>query len=413
MSEQPSPDSVLFPDSVVANRQFRRVWAVGAMTAMVRWLDLLVIGVFTFELTDSAAKVAIIFLMRMLPRLMFGVFVGTLADRVNRKRLWVITLVVLSLVSAALGVLIASGSIEYWHLLVAIFFAGLFWSIEFPARRSMIGDVVRHDQIGRAVGLDWSTDSFMKMIGPALGGGLIVTVGAEGAYFLGAAVFTLAALVASTLTYQRLVQPDEQRGSPWHGLLDGLRYVRKRNLLLGALAVTIVFNLVFPAYHSLLPVIGKEILDANPLRVGILGSLEGFGSLLGALWIATRASPPQYLRIYYFGTLLVLFCILAFSQSEVYVLSALVIFILGFGFAAFATMQTTILVTTTDVAMRGRVLGVLSLCIGVGPMGAVQVGPLVAAVGEQAALAIVVAEGAALLLAAAAIWPLLLRRVEP
>ena len=73
-------------------------------------------------------------------------------------------------------------------------------------------------------------------------------------------------------------------------------------------------------------------------------------------------------------------------------------------------MQTTILVTTTDVEMRGRVLGILSLCIGAGPIGVLQIGPLVAAVGEQTGLAIVVAEGVILLIAAAVVWPVLLKK---
>ncbi len=408
MSDQLSQNDS-FPESVVRNPQFQRVWAVGAMTAMVRWLDWLVLGVFTFELTDSASKVAIVFLIRMLPRLLFGIFIGTLVDRLNRKWVWVLSLVLLSVISAVLGILIANDDIKFWHIIIAVFGMGLIWSIEFPTRRSIIGDVVGRKQVGRAVGLDWSTDSFSKMIGPALGGALIVTVGTSGAYILACTVCALAAVVASTLTYQKLSHGPTGNGL-LQGVLDGLRYVRKRNLLLGALCVTVVFNIVFPAYNSLLPVIGKDILGASPLYVGILGSLEGFGSLLGSLWIATWASSRQYVRIYYFGTALFLGCCLAFSQSEFYILSAAITFILGFGFAAFATMQTTILVTTTDVEMRGRVLGILSLCIGAGPIGVLQIGPLVAAVGEQTGLAIVVAEGVILLIAAAVVWPVLLKK---
>lgn len=400
------------PAGVLANPAFRRVWAAGASTAMIRWLDLLVLGVFTFELTDSAGKVAIAFLVRMLPRLLFGVPVGVLADRVDRKRLWVATLLALAVTSLVLAALIASGRIAYWHLLVTVFVAGLFWSIEFPTRRALIADIVRHDQIGRAVGLDWSTDSLAKMAGPALGGGLIVTTGAEGAYFVATGVFLAGAALAMSVRHERAAPASDVVPAAWRELRDGVRYVRASSLLVGALAVTIIFNLVFPAYNSLLPVIGKEILDANALRVGILGSLEGFGSLLGALWIASRAAPPDYARLYYYGTAWFLVCAFLFSQSEVYALSAAIVFALGFGFAAFATMQTTILVTATDPAMRGRVLGLLSLCIGAGPVGALQVGPLTSAVGDQAGLAIIVAEGGALMLLVAVVWPVIRRRAS-
>ena len=175
MSTVESPSADL--RSVLRNRQFQRIWAGGILTSMMRWLDILVLGVFTFEMTDSAAQVAIMLLVRMLPRFLFGVAVGTLADRANRKHLWVATLVLLAVVAVVLAVLIASEEIKYWQLLVLVFAAGVFWAAEFPVRRAMIADVVPAEALGRAFGTDWTTDSFNRMIGPALGGGLLVTVG--------------------------------------------------------------------------------------------------------------------------------------------------------------------------------------------------------------------------------------------
>jgi MFS family permease len=173
------------------------------------------------------------------------------------------------------------------------------------------------------------------------------------------------------------------------------------------LLVTVVFNVVNPPYQSMIPVIGKDILGADPLRVGLLSAAEGLGAVLAALWIANRATTRSYSRIYYFGTGLFLVCVLGFSQAESYAVSAILLFIAGFGFSSFATMQTTILVRAAAPAMRGRVLGVLSLAIGAGPLGALQVGPLVSAFGEQTALTMVVAEGLVALLAVGMRWPML------
>lgn len=396
--------------SVLRNEQFRRIWAAGILTSLMRWLDMLVLGVFTFELTDSAGRVAIVLVARMIPRLFFGVALGTLADRVNRKGMWVASNVGLGVVAVTLGALIASGELVYWHLLVAVFVNGVFWAAEFPVRRALLADVVPEEAIGPAVSIDWTTDSLNRMIGPALGGALFVTVGADGAYLLMGVVFAAAALMATRLRYAPLEREaaDDERGT-FAYLASGLRYARSSRLIVGALMVTIAFNAVFPSYQSMIPVIGKDILGVDPVGVGLLSSTEGLGAVLAALWIANRATTRSYPRIYFFGTGLFLACALGFSRSEVYAVSAALLFTAGFGFSAFATMQTSILMRASSRAMRGRVLGVLSLAIGAGPLGALQVSPLVSAVGEQGALTIVILEGLAMLVVVGIVWPAMRR----
>ncbi len=415
MPDAPSPPrsrAIARDESVLGNQRFRRIWAAGSLTSMMRWLDLLVLGVFTFDLTDSATKVVIVLLVRMLPRFAFGILLGTLADRVNRKHLWVTALTAIAVVALTMAILISSGAMTYGILLVVVFVGGIFWAMEFPVRRAMIGDVVPDAALGRAIGTDWTTDSFNRMVGPALGGALIITVGAEGGYFLMAGMFALAALVALSLDYTPHVREAELQ-SPLQSAFSGLRHVRASRLLVGVMLVTVLFNLVFFPYQAMIPVIGKDILGANALRVGLLSSVEGFGALLGALWIANRARPRMYPRLYYYGTLLFCVCALAFSRSETYAVSILLLFIAGFGFTAFATMQTTILVRATSVAMRGRVLGVLSLSIGAGPLGALQVAPLTGAVGNQTTLTILVVEGLVMLVIVGFVLPVLRRTWAP
>ncbi len=401
--------------SVLRNEQFRRIWVAGILTSMMRWLDLLVLGVFAFELTDDAGRVALVLVARMLPRLFFGVALGTLADRVNRKRMWVASNVGLGVVAATLGLLIASGALAYWQLLIAVFTTGVFWAAEFPVRRALLADVVPEEAIGPAVSIDWTTDSLNRMVGPALGGALIVTVGAEGAYLLMGAVFAMAALLATRLRYAAIERDAADTEGPIAHLVSGLRYARSSRLIVGALMVTVAFNAVFPSYQSMIPVIGKDVLGADPVGVGFLSATEGLGAVIAALLIANRSTTRQYPRIYFFGTGLFLVCALGFSRSEVYALSAALLFTAGFGFSSFATMQTSILMRASTPAMRGRVLGVLSLAIGAGPLGALQVAPLVAAVGEQGALTIVILEGLAMMLAIGVVWPQMRRawRVPP
>ncbi len=396
--------------SVLKIPSFRRIWIAGGLSALVRWLDMLAIGIFTYQLTEDAGAVAFTFVVRMFPRLLFGLFVGALSDRFNRKYLWVGALLFVTTSYLLLGLAIAFADIKYWQLLCFVFLLAIGWSIEFPNRKAIIADTVPDQLLGRAIGIEWSTDSLAKIPGPLIAGGLIAFIGAEWAYLIGALIILVATAVASTVVLEPIARNTEDISS-LNQVKDGLRYVRFNRLLLGALGVTFVFNLAFPAYNSLLPAIGRDILNADPFQIGILGALEGLGAVLGSLWIAQYAKEIRFSQIYYAGTGWFLICAAAFAFSEIYLLSAACIFLLGFGFAAFATMQTTLLIRVSSPEMRGRVLGALSFCIGLGPLTAVQIGPLVSYIGFQYGLFVVLLEGAILLAATAYFFPTIIQKL--
>ena len=127
----PTPAEKTDLRSLFRNSHFRRIWAAGILTSMMRWLDMLVLGVFTFELTDSAGLVAIALVTRQSPRLFFGIALGALADRFNRKHLWICSLLGLAAVAVSLSLLITSGTVVYWHLLLAVFANGTFWALDY------------------------------------------------------------------------------------------------------------------------------------------------------------------------------------------------------------------------------------------------------------------------------------------
>jgi MFS family permease len=381
---------------VLANPGFRRVWATGALASAMRWLDLLVLGVFVFDLTGSAFKVALLFFFRMAPRLLLALPLGTLSDRVSRQKMLVVTFVALAVISAALGALVLSGRVEYWHLLIGTFLTGIFWTTEFPVRRAMIGDVVPRELVGRAFAIDIGTSAVARMVGPLTGGALLQAIGAEAAFFTQAVVFVLATLVIASLRYT----PPPRVGPPASAMaemFEGLRYVRARQLLVGGILVSLLMNLFGFPYTAMVPVIGKETLGAAPLGVGLLQSAEGLGALIGATLIATLAPTRVYARLYVLGTGLFLAIVVAFSGSTTYALSVALLFVAGFGMAAYTAMQVTLMVAGSAPEMRGRVMGAVSLSLGGNPIGALNVGILAGMFGAPIATAIMGVEGLAAL----------------
>lgn len=370
---------------------------MGAATSTMRWLETLALGAFVFELTGDEFSVALVFFFRMIPMFVLGAFIGSFSDRVNRKRLLVITAASLSVVYLALGMSVATDNITLWQIYLGAVFAGTIWSTDFPVRRAMIGDVVKRENVGAALGLDMATSSFTRIPGPLLGGVFLAVAGGMSVvYFLGSALFLASSIVAFTLTYERPEQSGE-RVNPFRNIAEGISYIRKDTVIMTVLFITIVMNMFAFPYQSMVPVISEESLSVGAFALGVLVSVEGLGATLGALWIASRATPAKYSRIYFWGSILFLFMILAFSRVPWYAVALPLLFIGGFGMSGFGTMQSIMVISTTPSHMRGRVLGVLAVTIGTGPIAALYVGLIAREAGATVAVMAIAITGLALL----------------
>jgi MFS family permease len=184
-------------------------------------------------------------------------------------------------------------------------------------------------------------------------------------------------------------------------MAESFRLALRLPALRGVLAVTVVFNIFAWPFTSMVPVIGSEGLRLGPEGVGILASMDGLGALFGAALVGLLSRPDRYPLIYLGGTGLYLGMICIFSLASTPVLAGAALLLLGFGNAAFGTMQATLVYLVTPPELRGRALGVLSAAIGTGLIGFLHIGVLAALFGAQAAAFVTGAEG---LLALALTW---------
>jgi len=392
---------------VFKNPQFRRLWAIGAFGGMMRWLDTLVLALVALNMTGSPTLVSLVFFFRMAPML-FGIGLGIFADRVNRKLFLAIGLVIQALIASIMASLLIADVLEYWHLAVATFLSGIVWASEFPVRRTLIGELVHPEQLGKAMSFDSATNAFSRIVGPFTGGVFMATIGPEGAYITGIVLFLAAALIATTLKYERPAATGSGQGV-FADLAEGFRYIRASRLMVGTLIVTMLMNLFAFPYMSQQPIIAREVLSVGDVLVGLLNSVEGVGSLLGAILIATYALPRHYSRIYLYGSLLFLVGILLFSQSSSYWISFVIVFVGGFGMSAFGTMQSTIMVSAASPEMRARVMGTVAVFIGAGPIGQLNIGMMAGIYDSQTAIMITGIMGMTAVLASAVAFPILRR----
>jgi MFS family permease len=210
-------------------------------------------------------------------------------------------------------------------------------------------------------------------------------------------------------------EKSKDRVNPFRNIAEGFRYIRRDSIIITVLVITIVMNMFGFPYQSMVSVISENVFKVNKTMFGLLVSVEGLGATLGALWVASRASPAHYSRIYVFGSVLFLCMILSFSRVPWYGVAIPILFLSGFGMAGFGTMQSIMMISATPVEMRGRVLGVLAVSIGTGPIAALYVGAIAEVLGAPAAVMIIAIGGLSLLALTLLLAPafLKLREVVP
>ena len=380
---------------------------------MMRWLEMLAIGVFTFQVTQSALMVALITMARTVPMLLFSACTGASADGFERRRMLLGGLGMLALTSTILAGLAMAERIELWHVALGTFISGIYGTLEFPVRRGLLGIIAGAKAgaagAGVALTLDSGTNHCMRLVGPVLGGLVLTGFGLPGIYILGGILYSLGLFLVLKAQYQA---PHYAAAVPriLGQIIEGLRYIRTDPKIKGTLFITIAMNVFGFPYVAMVPVIGDQILGQGAGATGILVSAEAAGALAGALWIANFVLPRHFSAVYFYCSILFILGVLAFSLSQIYSVSLGLLFLAGLGVAGFSAMQSTIVFTAAPPEMRGRLMGVLAVCIGFNPLGILQVGLLADWFGGALAVTIMTSEGLAAILIAALLWPHFWRR---
>ena len=390
------------PAPVHRDLQFRKLWGVGGIVSLIRWLEILAFAVFTYDHTQSALWVASLMTLRMLPLALFGLALGAMAARVSRRRVLLATHALLLASSAVLLLLSLFGSIEVWHLAVASALHGTVWACDMPMRRGLMGDIAGPGRVAQAMSLDAVTANACRLVGPMLGG-LLIARGGLPAVFLANSLLYLPVLLALVRLVEPKIERVQTRLSLRTLLTGGFIAARESPLLLAALWLTILFNLFAWPVLSMVPVIGRAQLHLDPQGVGVLASLDGIGALVGALLLTTAASRLRPGPVYLGSIVAFLLLQMVLAWSPVALVTGLALLALGLAQSAFAVMQTTLVYTATPEQRRPEAMGLMTMCIGASPLGFLGVGALAEQLGAPAATLVCAVCGLA---GVALTWPI-------
>src|SRR5262245_8644258 len=365
---------------------FWRLWYVGLVSSIVRWLEMVVVGVVVYDRTGSPFVVALITMLRMGPMGLFGAVLGAVVERVDRRLALAALVSLMAVTSGVLFVVAARGALEVWHLAVLSLVNGCGWATDNPVRRLMMGEAVGRERMGWAMSLDVGASNASRAIGPAIGGVLLVSVGIEGAFLMNVLLYATA--LAATLSVRTRIAVAVGGGAMLARLREGFALAVRDRRLAGALWVTVIYNLFGWPFTSMIPVIGRDSLGLGPAGIGWLASTEGIGAFTGALVLALWLKPQWYAAGYVGGLAIYLVAVILFALAPSFAVAGAALLLTGLSGAAYAALQATIVYLAAPADMRSRILGVLSVCIGTGPIGFLWLGWLADRIGAPDAMAI-------------------------
>jgi MFS family permease len=386
---------------LIADATFVRLWAAGGLTNSMRWVEMLVSGLFAFQLTGSAFAVSLVLMSRALPMLTAGALAGAVAESIDRKRLLMAGQGVTAMGAIVIALLAATGHLALWHLFLNGLLGGLAWTNELATRRRMVAEAAGPTRIVQAVALDTVTNSTTRMVGPLAGGIFFQTVGVTAAYVIAATLYLVALALVSGVVHQqerRQLQPRRLASD----VVEAARIALAHPILRLVLGVTVAMNVFGFSYTAILPAFGAIAFRASPVEIGLLAAAEPFGALLAGLGLAFRRGAPPGRLTLLLGSASFLVVLAGAALAPSLPLAALLLLVGGMGTAAFGSLQTGLVMMQAPIEARSRILGLTTTCIGMGPVGVLLVGALADGFGPRMAIAAMAAAGIVALAAVAA-----------
>ncbi len=360
---------------VLKTKDFKKLWFIGTTGMSMRWIEQIALGFYVYQITKDEFLVGLVFFFRNIPMLLFGAFIGVISDEFDKKNILKITLLITTVVYLLLTISSFLDQLSYFQICCGAFVAGLAWSFDFPIRRSLLSEIVDKRLYPSAIGVDMTSSNIARVIGPILAGIVLQQVSLFPIYLFGTAMFLMAFIACTKVEAKRIIKEENSNSLSllFNDLIEGIKYIFTSSILITVLVVTIIMNFLVFTYQSQLTVLVQTNLSDLPIILGVLAALEGVGATLGTLMIANFPM-KRGMMIFLSGSFLFGICIIAFVFSKVLFVSILLMIIGGFGMAGFGTLQSILIISSSDQKIRGRVLGILAITIGTQPIGAFLLG---------------------------------------
>jgi MFS family permease len=390
------------------HRNFQLYFAGQLISVAGTWMQVVAQAWLVYELSHSELMLGIVGFAAAIPSLLISPWGGVVVDRVNKRNLLVITQASSMVLAFILAALTFTGLVQVWEIVLLAAVTGVINAFDGPARQAFVVEMVGREDLSNAIAINSMMFNGARVIGPALGGLLLATVGTAWCFFINGVSFLA---VIGCLLLMRLTPRTQvlQIGSPWNDLKHGLRYVLRHREIFALLMLALIFSVFGISYNTILPAFIDQVLHAGATGYGAVNAFIGVGAMIGAFIMARYGDRGQRGRWLVGMNLAFPFMLVLFAFNTQFILALGLAVGLGVGFMLVFTCINTLLQTNVDDKMRGRVMGLYTLTFfGFAPFGNLAMGQLA----EQWGMSVIITLSAICAFVLAAIVILLVPQVR-
>ena len=360
--------------SAFGHLDFRLLWSGAFLSNVGTWIHTTALLWYVKDLTNSNAWVGTVNLASFLPILLFVLYAGSLADRVDRRRLIIATQVVMMLAALGLAIATSLGQHSLALIMALTIGMGVAFVFNFPAWRAMVPDLVPPKDLLNGIALDAAQFNMARFVGPAIGAIIIHFWSVSGAFYINAASF-LEVIAALLMIRARPVVSTVHATSTRAHVREGFAYLRANSWAVKLLLVLMVEAVFGISTIVLLPSVSRDVLHGGSLLYGFLVGAIGLGAVLGAplvTWLNERFKERDLIKVS-LSAFSVVLMVMAISKSEA--LSLLMAFFIGVTFLMASASINTVLQSRVERNMRGRIMSFYILVFqGTSPLGGLLLG---------------------------------------
>ncbi len=371
-----------------------RLFFFGQMISLIgTWMQTTAQAWLVLQLTHSALLLALVGVLQYLPVMVFSLFGGVLADRLPKRTALLFTQSGALLQAVILWLLVATGTVQIWQIMLLAALLGLTTAFDQPTRQTFVVEMVGREDLTNAVALNSSLVNIARVLGPGLGGVLIAWLGVAPLFLLNASSFLAVIFGLLLIDQKALHQPlsgatDEKKSGMLRSVREGLSYVGHVPSVLLVISIVGAIMLFGINFNVMLPLFATDVFHAGSISYGFLYSAFGLGALFSALWVAWGNRKPS-IRSLLIASFV--FCVLeiAFALSHIYILSLPLIAGVGCAQVVIGAIANTTIQTVAPHHLRGRVMSVYLLAYSGGmPVGNLFAGGLAVLFGAPISLLI-------------------------
>jgi MFS family permease len=380
-----------------------RLYFMGQSASLIgTWMQKTAVSWVIYTLTHSTFMLGLTLFASQFPSFLFSLLGGVVSDRYNRYRVLLTTQVASMIQATLLAILIFANHYQVWEILCLSVLLGIINAFDVPARQSLVYEMVEDkDDLPNALALNSSMVNLSRLIGPAIAGIVLESLG-DGVCFLLNAVSFMA--VIGSLLLMRLPKfvKTVHKKNVFGELKEGMSYIKRTPSIAFVLIMLALISLMVLPFSTLIPYYAKDVFKGTASTFGVIDSFIGLGAFSGAIFLASLKAGSNLKQILFINTLVFGVGLILFSHESNYPLALIFVTIAGFGMMSQITVSNTLIQTTVAPNMRGRVISFYAMAFfGMQPIGGLLVGSISKWIGTTDTL---MGEGVAALLIGLLHW---------